>query len=131
MATGNTSSVKPPVNGQEPKSSSTALAWWCIAAALLVGLFFVVRPPADPEEELVATRRQQIQAMSAAERERLEANLARFEELPAERREALRDIENAVREDEGLAQTLADFERWLNTLSPWERLELRNAKTVE
>jgi hypothetical protein len=69
--------------------------------------------------------------MSATERERLERNFERFQQLSPERQEALLEIEKAVSEDEALNKTLLGYEQWLNTLSPWERSQLRNAKSKE
>lgn len=133
MAAGSSTSVKHPSTPPARKAfSARSAGWWALAALLLgVGVFFIVRASSDPEDELLAARRQQIEAMSPAERQRLEKNLERFEQLPPQRQETLRAIEKAASEDEGLGKTLADYERWLNTLSPWERMELRNAKTPE
>jgi hypothetical protein len=69
--------------------------------------------------------------MTAPERERLERSFDRFEKLPAEEQQALREIEQATAGDESLKSTLQQYERWLNTLSPWERSDLRKADSVE
>src|SRR5688572_26319149 len=131
MAASNSNVVKQPATETGSKGFRAYSGWWWVLAVLLVGGFFALSQASDPEQEKLAARRQQIEAMTAAERERLERNFERFQSLSPERQEALLEIEKAVREDEDLNKTLLGYDRWLNTLSPWERAQLRNAKTKE
>ncbi len=128
MAAGSSSSIKHPAAETGPK---TASAWWWALGLLVLGIPFLFRSVPDAEQEALAARRQKIESMTISERERLERNFERFQQLPPERQEVLRGIEKAVSEDETLNKTLLEFERWLTTLSPWERMELRNAETVD
>ena len=101
-------------------------SWWWFAGAglLLLGTPFLFSSPRDAELE---ARRRHIENLSSAERERLERNFERFEKLPADRRAELREMQEAVQGDPGLKNTLNEYERWLTTLSPWQRAELRKA----
>ena len=129
MATTSTPSAKSnsPASGPRPFRPSW---WWLLLVALLAGVPLLLRAP-DAEQEPLEARRGQIENMTAAERERLEQNFARFQEMSPEKKAALREIEETVREDEGLKETLFQFERLLKTLSPWERAKIRSARSVE
>ncbi len=98
--------------------------WFALAGLVLLGTPFLFSSPPDPELE---ARRRQIENLSAAERERLQRNFERFEKLPADRQAELRELDQAVQDDESLKNTLLEYERWLTTLSPWQRAELRKA----
>ena len=104
--------------------------WWIVGIGLLVlSTPFLFSQPADGKHAERQARRQKIENLSAAERERLEQNFERFEKLPAGEKAELRLLEEAVQNDQGLKNTLNEYAHWLTTLSPWERANLRKAKT--
>jgi hypothetical protein len=116
-------------SGQRP--SSFRLAWlWLAIVPLFAGLPFLLRPAADADQEMLEARRRQIENMSLSERERLDRNFEKFQTLTDERKDALREIEEAVRDDEELNSTLLAYESWLKTLDPWERAELRSTANL-
>jgi hypothetical protein len=81
-------------------------------------------------EELVA-RGQEIENMTAIERDRLERNWALFQSLPDERKQHYRDLHQQVQQDRTtggrLHDTLETYSAWLQTLSPGKRADLREA----
>lgn len=114
-----------------PVPSLWGMALGVLALVLIaVGLVWLVWPAGGADQEELAARRERIEKMSATERDRLERNYERFQKLSREEQAALQEIEESVELDTGLKSTLTGYERWLETLTPWERLELRNADTV-
>jgi len=130
MTTNNShaSNVTTPIRRQS--SPSARRHWWWGSALLLVGIPWIVWASANPEPEERAQRRQKIQNMSKAERERLQRNLERFQKLSPEKQAELRTIDETVRQDDELKSTLAVYDRWLHSLNPWQRQELRKAESV-
>ncbi len=133
MPTTDPSSPKSTTAVSRPRANSARPSWWWTAGLFLLGIpfLFLLWPAVDAEEEAQIARRRQIENMTASERERLEGNFDRFQELPEAKKAALRKIEHAVAEDKDLYSTLRQFDQWLNTLTPWERDALRKAETPE
>ncbi len=130
QTTSNNQSTKPQLPGGS--GSNLGVWWWGILllGGLLVGSPFVLsRSPSANEIEL-ANRREQIANLSATDRERLEKNFARFQKLPPEDQERLRQLNKAVANQPELKKSLSELDRWLATLSPWERAEFRKANSV-
>ena len=75
------------------------------------------------EAQLFARRRQQIAGMTHADVERLKRNYDEFRKFSPERRKALEDLDDDVKQDASghLLKLLNDYNRWLSTLSPFDQ----------
>lgn len=100
-----------------------------------VGLVVVIAIPlllaAALHDPTAAANRRTIAAMTEAEREELERKYQEYLALPEAERRKLRELHKALQQDPALSQTRARYEEWSNTLSPWERLALRDEQNVE
>ncbi len=125
------STLNEATSARQPSARPVWRSWWWIAGAglLVLSTPFLFSRPANARHEEQKARRQKIENLSAAERERLERNFEQFEKLPAQQKAELRLLDEAVQNDQGLKNTLNEYESWLTTLSPWERADLRKAKT--
>ncbi|HID21481.1 MAG TPA: DUF3106 domain-containing protein, partial [Planctomycetaceae bacterium] len=107
-----------------PRVSRQAVALGWAGLALLTSSAWTV-PAIRLTPEQRARRAERIAAMSEAERARLERNFRRWLQLKAEQRQAFRKLHQKIGQDPALKQTLDRYVEWLQTLSPWERAELR------
>lgn len=75
------------------------------------------------EAQLFAKRRQQIAGMTHADVERLKRNYDEFRKFSPERRQALQDLDDEVKQDASghLLKLLNEYNRWLSTLSPFDQ----------
>jgi hypothetical protein len=75
------------------------------------------------EAQLFAKRRQRIAGMAHAEVEQLKRNYEEFRKLSPERRKALEELDNEVRQDSSghLLKLLTGYNRWLSGLSPFDQ----------
>ena len=95
---------------------------------LLVGVcctFLTDFRKAQGEQDASAV--EQLEAMSAEDREQLRRKLERFEILRPEEQQRLRELESRIAADpnsEELRQVMSRYYEWLKTLSPKERTEL-------
>lgn len=114
-----------------PPSQPTTL--WGMLPLLLVpiGIVWLVWPTGGADQKELVARRESIEKMTAIERDRLERNYERFQKLSPEEQTALSELQESVELNSGLKSTLNGYERWLETLTPWERLELRNAESLD
>jgi hypothetical protein len=75
------------------------------------------------EAQLFAKRRQRIAGMAHAEVEQLKRNYEEFRKLSPERRKALEELDDEVRQDSSghLLKLLTGYNRWLSGLSPFDQ----------
>jgi hypothetical protein len=75
------------------------------------------------ETQLFAKRRQQIAGMTHADVERLKRNYDEFRKFSPERRKAIQDLDDEVKQDTSghLLKLLNEYNRWLSTLSPFDQ----------
>jgi hypothetical protein len=98
-------------------------AGWCGAAQARGGL---------TSQEL-RERSREIENMTAIDRDRLQRNWQMFQALAPDRKEHFRRLHQQIEEDRKggggqLYQTLETYRLWLQTLTPGERADLREAK---
>jgi hypothetical protein len=75
-----------------------------------------------------ADRREQIAMKSESDRELLRRRYDAFQKLPAEEREAIRNLHEATVQDAALASTLSRYESFVARLDPWDQQELREIR---
>jgi hypothetical protein len=78
----------------------------------------------SPEDaQLFAQRRQHIAGLTHAEIEQLKRNYEEFRKLPPDRRKALQELDEEVKQDSSgrLLKLLAGYNRWLSGLSPFDQ----------
>ncbi len=94
----------------------------------LIGLFCALLEARSAHAiDALAERRQQVQSMSADEREELRAKFAKFEALSPDEQEQLRRLHEQLDSDpqgNQLRRTLARYHEWLKSLSPSDRADL-------
>jgi hypothetical protein len=75
------------------------------------------------EAQLFAKRRLRIAGMTHAEIEQLKNNYEEFQKLSPERREALKELDDEVKQDSTghLLKLLTGYNRWLSNLSPFDQ----------
>ena len=75
------------------------------------------------EAQLLAKRRQRIAGMTHAEIEQLKRNYEEFRKLSPERRKALEELDDEVRQDSSghFLKLLTGYNRWLSGLSPFDQ----------
>jgi hypothetical protein len=77
------------------------------------------------ESRLLAERRTRIAGMTHAEVEQLRRNYDEFRKLSLERRKALQELDDEVKQDTAngghLLKLMTDYNRWLSTLSPFDQ----------
>jgi len=77
------------------------------------------------ESRLLAERRTRIAGMTHAEVEQLRRNYDEFRKLSPERRKALQELDDEVKQDTAngghLLKLMTDYNRWLSTLSPFDQ----------
>jgi len=102
-----------------------------MAAVLLALTLPLLLRADDGDAQERDSRRRQIQAMSAAERDRLERQFQTYRDMSPEHRAELgrmhREIEEDAKRAGNLRDVLQNYHDWLKTLSPWQREELRRA----
>ena len=107
-------------------------SFWVAVGAILVAVIPILLAAAahDPAE---VRRRAAIEQMTKSERAELEQNYGEYESLSEDEREELRRLHSALQEalknepENGpLHQALNKYQAWSSTLSPWQRLALRN-----
>jgi hypothetical protein len=105
---------------QPPSRSRAARVARPLAALFVVTLLCGTTPE---EAQLFAKRRQQIAGMTHADVERLKRNYDEFRKLSPERRQALQDLDDGVKQDTSghLLKLLNEYNRWLSTLSPFDQ----------
>ncbi len=103
-----------------PSCSRAARVARSLAALLVVTLLCGT---SSEDAQLLAKRRQRIAGMSHAEIEQLKRNYDEFRKLSPERRQAIADLDNEVKQDTSgrLLKLLTGYNRWLSTLSPFEQ----------
>lgn len=79
----------------------------------------------DAQAKLREQRRQKIEAMSQAERERLEHNFKVFTDLPVDQQKRLRQLDQDLRQNPDLRPVMDEYVRWFSTLSLGQRDDLR------
>jgi len=95
-----------------------------VATFLALGL---LAPRSAHAIDALAERRQQIEAMSADEKESLRDKFAKFEALSPEEQEQLRRLHEQLDSDpqgDKLRRTMVRYHEWLKTLSPSDRADL-------
>lgn len=122
-------------NNSETGGARRVLAWLSDYAWLLAGCLFVliaVKSNADRAEDpdMVANRKR-IEAMARTERERLRHNETEFLQLDAQDERRVRDLHEAVCENEKLEKTLDRWHNWLATLPLDQREKVLGAKTPQ
>lgn len=103
------------------------LAWSAVGLAAVIAVPLLLAGASRDADE--SETRAQIERMTQPERERLERNSREFLRLPPAERDRLRQLHEALQQDGPngpLNAALRKYEQWSNTLSPWQRLELRN-----
>lgn len=89
----------------------------------------------DEDPQLLEQRRREIEALSAADRDKLERQLETYREMSPERRAECKRLHNDLEEDTerggNLRQVMQHYHDWLKTLSPWQREELRQAADTQ
>lgn len=105
-----------------------------IFVAVLVGSFCGPQFAAGGLTTAELNRRsKEIEEMTAIERDRLQRNWQTFQALPPDRKEQLRRLHQQIDDDRKnaggqLYQTLQTYSLWLQTLTPGQRADLRDAK---
>ena len=109
-------------NDRSPKSRAGIIGalWVTALLAPVAGLRGDVPPEAVREQ-----RRQQIAGMSKSERARLKKNFEKFNKLPPQQQEKLRQLDRDLKQNEDLRPVMKDYMDWLDTLSVGERGDLR------
>lgn len=107
-------------------SRRTLLGLLAVAVASVATVPFLLRAE-DPQ---LALRRQDIAAMTQADRQRLQRNFERFTAMDADQRRQVSDFSAALEADRTrqrgrLNETLRIYEQWLQTLTPHQRDALR------
>lgn len=103
-----------------------------LAAAVVAGcLFPLLLGAGGGETEEVRANRERIEAMTELERRQLEQRFARYRELPTDERDRLRSMHTEIEGNADLSRTVAAYRRWVETLSPLEREELRRETDPE
>jgi hypothetical protein len=105
---------------QLPSRSRAAGIVGPLAALFVVTLLCGTAPD---DAQLLAKRRQRIAGMSHAEIEQLKRNYDEFRKMSPERRQALEELDNEVKQDATghLLKLLTGYNRWLSTLSPFDQ----------
>ena len=92
---------------------------------LIVGGGLLAAIGQDPPE--FAARRQEIANLAAADKEHLERNFERFEQLGADQQQQLRDVYAAASQSTQLLGVAEHYFDWVKMQSPWQRESLRAA----
>ncbi len=79
----------------------------------------------DAESVRRDANQRRVAEMTPAERRRLEDNLQKFQELPAVRKDQLRELQQAIDRDAELQAAFAAYQALVSSLSPWQRQQLR------
>ncbi|MEX1230513.1 MAG: hypothetical protein WEB58_09745 [Planctomycetaceae bacterium] len=107
---------------------STDVVSICAAAVvftLLLPWIIGVGMGSSPE---IAERKQRVEQMSADARQRLEANLAAYENASPYLREEFTELNEAIERDPELGEMLNEYCSWIQSLPPAQREELRKPK---
>ena len=99
--------------------------WLLIGTTLLAVGSLPFLTGADRGSAQYEQDRKQIAAMSATQRAQFEQNFTEFSGMSPAQRLKLVAFHRELENDPALRQTLASYQKWLQTLSPWERDELR------
>ena len=94
---------------------------------LLIGLLGRCSPRSARAIDALAERRQQIESLSADQKEELRVKFAKFEALSSDEQEQLRRLHEQLDSDpqgNQLRRTLARYHEWLKSLSPSDRADL-------
>lgn len=87
---------------------------------------------ADVSSADLAQRAKDVEAMSLIDRDRLIRNWDAFQKMPPERQQHFRQLhqqlQNDVKEGSSLNHTMQTYSQWLQTLTPGQREDLRQAK---
>lgn len=105
-----------------------------IGFAAVAGVATLLYAADDVGRGELETRRERIENMSKVEREELERKLEKFNSLPDARKDSFRTIHEALQDPQdgrNLHDVLLNYDAWLQTLSPWQRDEIRAARTPE
>ena len=107
-----------------PKNRNAAkvLLLVLVPVILLIPLLFAA---ATGVSDSLAENRKKIAAMSQAQREQLEINYQEYRRLPEAERQRLREVHATVKGNSALQDTTQQYEKWLSTITPWQRAELR------
>ena len=108
--------------------------WWLGAGVLTAIAVPLLLTAAGSRNEGQAAYRRQIEQMSPGQRDRLEENLRQFQHMSESERDTLRALDRQIAEApdaDQLRGTLAQYERWLATLSPFQRQQLRNTRDLK
>jgi hypothetical protein len=103
-----------------PSRSRRAAVAGPLAAALVVACLCGTSPE---EAQLFAQRRQRIAGLTHTEVEQLKRNYEEFRKLPPDRRKALEELNDEVKQDASgrLLKLLAGYNRWFSGLSPFDQ----------
>ncbi len=96
-----------------------------LAAVFVVTLLCGTAPD---ESQLFAQRRLRIAGMTHAEVEQLKRNYDEFRKLPPERRKALLDLDDEIKQDSTghFLKLVTEYNRWLSGLSPFEQEKIQS-----
>lgn len=102
----------------------TPSGWLLAGLAVLASVPLLIGAGADDPAQL-AENRQRIADMSPYERADLEESYAEFRSLPEHERDQYRRLHAELAGNSQLRQIFDDYQNWLRTLTPYQRLELR------
>ncbi|MCA9075193.1 MAG: hypothetical protein KDA93_09175 [Planctomycetaceae bacterium] len=102
-----------------------------LTVCLVIAIASIAMMPVlmSSEDPVLSERRQAIELMSTAERQRLERNFTQFQQMTEAEREQYRQLHAELAEDaannHGRAnEALLTYRNWLQTLSPSKRIEI-------
>ena len=101
--------------------------------AVLLAVWAPSRASAGLSSAELAKRSQEVEQMTAIDRDRLQRNWKTFATLPENRKQHFRQLHQQLEDDRKtgggqLIQTLQTYALWLQTLTPGQRADLRDAK---
>lgn len=115
-----------------PKSRNLHLLFTGSLAAVVVLPLLMGAGDDGPSKQVLEARRQQIERMSEADRERLKRKFETFLKFSEAERWKYRQLHEQLESDAKtggtLRETMHAYHNWLNKLPPWQRLELRKEK---
>ncbi len=102
-------------------------AWTVLAVAVVLSCALpLLTGAAGRDDEEGAANRARIESMTELERRQLEQRLERYRKLSPDERDRLRSMHAKIEAEAELKQTVDAYRRWLETLSPIEREQLRS-----
>ena len=104
------------------RTTATALLLVLVPVVVLIPLLFAA---ATGTSDSLAENRKKIAAMSQAQREQLETHYQQYRRLSQEEQQRLREVHAAMQGNSRLQEATQQYEKWLATITPWQRAELR------